>query len=507
MTLLLAAGCGTIGAFVDLQDDLENAGSATSTSTSTPTAAATCCASRPPGLRATPWRRRSGRRLGSWTTFPRRFERLTLDINGQTVTLDRAQLEQEFGHATRPRRQAARGRHPQPRHRPAHRAGRRVRPVRGPDHPDHRAGAPLGKKKRAQQQQQWGPGAPGGPATASPSTPSSTANPAVRPTPVPAPPQPPPQQQPPGGARPPAAPSPEASRAQANNDPCGSRGSGGTKRSTPLHGRWSMNTQLRRWIARPHAPQRLLVPWARVALVRVEVVARVVVGLGPHDAVAAHLGEDRRGRDRQAGGVALHDAAGDAAAHEVPLPVDQHPRGHHAEVVEGPTGGQALRLGHAQLVAPSSEAWPTDQATHQPPMRSNSASRSASVRAFESRTLLTRLPEEHGGADGQRTGPRSPADLVDADHHLVTGLPQLPLDVEPGARRFKALRSFGAGRSRRTPGHGTPPPSGPRRTIRIAAQRDADCLTWVDGGVPLLTARRSAPDALRHTHRLRADGR
>ena len=36
------------------------------------------------------------------------------------------------------------------------------------------------------------------------------------------------------------------------------------------------------------------------------------------------------------------------------------------------------------------DAWPTDQATHQPAMRSKSASRSCSVSILESRILFTR---------------------------------------------------------------------------------------------------------------------
>src|SRR5918997_1642126 len=74
-----------------------------------------------------------------------------------------------------------------------------------------------------------------------------------------------------------------------------------------------------------HAPQHGLVPRAGVALVLVEPPVRVVLGLGLHDAVAGDLGQDRGCRDRQAAGVAPHDALGDAATHEVPLAVDEHP--------------------------------------------------------------------------------------------------------------------------------------------------------------------------------------
>ena len=110
-----------------------------------------------------------------------------------------------------------------------------------------------GKKKRAQQQQQWGPGGPGGPGYGQPQypqqygqPPSSTANPSTRSSSRPR------NSSHRGGARPPVSnlrPRRASRPAQANNEPCGSRGSGGTKRSTPVQGRWSMNTQLRRWIA------------------------------------------------------------------------------------------------------------------------------------------------------------------------------------------------------------------------------------------------------------------
>ena len=114
-----------------------------------------------------------------------------------------------------------------------------------------------------------------------------------------------------------------------------------------------MNTQLRRWIdVGPMPCSATLCARARVALVELEVVAGVVLGLGPHDAIAGDLGEDRRRRDRQAARVALHDASG-----VVPPPTKSHlpssstRSGVHAEVVEGAPGGQPLGLRHAELVA------------------------------------------------------------------------------------------------------------------------------------------------------------
>src|SRR5262245_37615939 len=79
-----------------------------------------------------------------------------------------------------------------------------------------------------------------------------------------------------------------------------------------------------------------LVAGAGVALVQLEVVAREVGGLAPHDAVPGDLGQDRGGGDRQAGGVALDQAAGAAAAaDEVPVAVDEHVGGLEAEAGGG----------------------------------------------------------------------------------------------------------------------------------------------------------------------------
>ena len=207
LTLVLAAGCGTIGAFVDLQDDLQNAGFSdvnVNVDCDSGGDVLRIEATGPPG--DTPEEAQRKAAEIAWTTFPRRFELLRLDIGGQSVTLDRAQLEQEFG----PRDpdlddKAARGRHPQPRHRPAHRAGRRVRALRRPHHPDHRAGAALREEEAGPATAAVGrPEDPAGRATASRSTPSSTAsrsstaNPSTRSSS-----RRPPQQQPPGWGPPP----------------------------------------------------------------------------------------------------------------------------------------------------------------------------------------------------------------------------------------------------------------------------------------------------------------
>ncbi len=89
----------------------------------------------------------------------------------------------------------------------------------------------------------------------------------------------------------------------------------------------------------------------------------MVLGLRPHDAVAGDLGQDRRRRDRQAAGVALHEHLAGAVADEVPLAVEQHPVGGRPRGRRGPAG----RPGAAPPTCPSSShssslAWPTDHA-------------------------------------------------------------------------------------------------------------------------------------------------
>jgi hypothetical protein len=195
MILVFAAGCGTIGAFVDLQENLQDAGFSdvnVNVDSDSGGDVLRIEATGPPG--DTPAEAQQKAAEIAWTTFPRRFELLRLDIGGQSVTLNRAQLEQEFG-------------------------------ARDPDLDDkeleddvRNLGIGLlialavgfvlcvgliiliivlvrrsGKKKRAQQQQQWG--GPGGPGYGQPQYPQLYGQPPQ--------PQPPPQQQPPGWGPPP----------------------------------------------------------------------------------------------------------------------------------------------------------------------------------------------------------------------------------------------------------------------------------------------------------------
>ena len=118
--------------------------------------------------------------------------------------------------------------------------------------------------------------------------------------------------------------------------------------------------------------------------------------------------------------------------------------GNDAETLDGPPGRErAARRTCRARRTPLRRV--TDRPrTHHSAMRSNSASRSASVSTFESRTLLTRRScGQHGGADRERAGPRAPPDLVDPDDDVVARLPQVALDPERRRVRLQRLAELG----------------------------------------------------------------
>ena len=247
-----------------------------------------------------------------------------------------------------------------------------------------------------------------------------------------------------------------------SNSVGGGSGSGsqpaGRRRGTPVQGMWSMNTQrppVDR--GRAHPLQRRLVPGARVALVELEVVAREVLGLGPHDPVAGDLGQDRRGRDRQAGGVALDDASGVARRRRSPSCRRSAP-------------GRARRRGRRWPGGRPASAPPTCRARRtrpgwrgRPPrrrttsaMRSNSASRSRSVSIFESRILLTRRSARHAPRRPTLSGPaHEPRPTSSTPTTMLVALgPQLALDREARRLRLERLAQL---RRRGRRGHGRRP--------------------------------------------------
>ena len=97
---------------------------------------------------------------------------------------------------------------------------------------------------------------------------------------------------------------------------------------------------------------------------------------------------------------------------------------------------RAARRWASAMPSSSHSPWlaaPTAQATHQAATRSKSRSRSTSVSILESRTRYTRRSRgQHRGADHERSGPRTAADLVDADHDVMAGGPGRPLKGQGG---------------------------------------------------------------------------
>src|SRR3954452_5602049 len=97
LLMVVATSCGTISAFVDLSDELSDAGFSdvsVNVDSNSGGAGLRIDATAPPGDTTEEARRKAAEI--AWTTFPRRFESLQLDIGG-TVVLDRSQLEAEFG--------------------------------------------------------------------------------------------------------------------------------------------------------------------------------------------------------------------------------------------------------------------------------------------------------------------------------------------------------------------------------------------------------------------------
>ena len=139
-----------------------------------------------------------------------------------------------------------------------------------------------------------------------------------------------------------------------------------------------MKTHVRRWIADgPVALQRGLVPRARIALVRVEVVAGVVLGLGSRmirsRVTLARI--DAAATDRQVASAFTRCVRrGARAATKSQLPSTTAASGATPRPSIARAGREALRGGHAELVALLlADAGPTAHAAHHPAMRSNSS--------------------------------------------------------------------------------------------------------------------------------------
>ena len=96
--LLLASGCGTVRAFVDLDKELKDQGFrhvSVNVDSSSGGDTLRIDADPPPGESVQAAAREAARVV--WTMFPRRFESLLLHIGGVSVRFDRTQLTQMFG--------------------------------------------------------------------------------------------------------------------------------------------------------------------------------------------------------------------------------------------------------------------------------------------------------------------------------------------------------------------------------------------------------------------------
>ena len=118
--------------------------------------------------------------------------------------------------------------------------------------------------------------------------------------------------------------------------------------------------------------------------------------------------------------------------HEVPRAVDDRRVGRHGELGERPAGGQRCASAMPSSSHSACDVWPTPHASHHSPTRSNSRSRSRSVSIFEVADAVDPpVTGEHGGTDAERPRPGTAPDLVDADHDIVTEVPQPALE-RPG---------------------------------------------------------------------------
>jgi len=92
---LLVAGCGTISAFVDLQDSLEAEGFSDVNVNLGSGDGLLIEGRAPSGLARAEAEDRAAEI--AWTEFPRRFDTLTVELNGGSRAFDRNELETQFG--------------------------------------------------------------------------------------------------------------------------------------------------------------------------------------------------------------------------------------------------------------------------------------------------------------------------------------------------------------------------------------------------------------------------
>jgi len=98
LLLVVSAGCGTIGAFVDIKEELEQEGfdNVGIEVTDLSGADALQVTADPPGGLGVEAAQNRAAEI-TWKTFSRRFDRLEVVLSGTSRTYERAELEEQFG--------------------------------------------------------------------------------------------------------------------------------------------------------------------------------------------------------------------------------------------------------------------------------------------------------------------------------------------------------------------------------------------------------------------------
>ena len=149
------------------------------------------------------------------------------------------------------------------------------------------------------------------------------------------------------------------------------------------------------------------------------------------------------------------------------------------ETLYGPPGGQSLGLGHTQVVALGHAGMAY--------RRSPSPTAYAAVHHLTlgrgellgvSDLVETGDRVGHHRSHRQRPGPGPAADLVDAYHHLGSGRPQLPLDLQTGGLALEGRAQRRCRRGHRTLVTTTRPPGYRRPVIGGRGLGSSTGRTW-----------------------------
>lgn len=87
-----------------------------------------------------------------------------------------------------------------------------------------------------------------------------------------------------------------------------------------------------------------------VSLVALEVERRKILVVGPHNAVARHLRQNRGRRNRERTSISFDERGRSAIADEVPVPIHEYVVGLDTQTIESSASGQTLGLRHTEEV-------------------------------------------------------------------------------------------------------------------------------------------------------------